>query len=63
MEELLSKYWIWIVLAGIFLAMHWFGRFGCGGGHRHGGQSGEETDKSGEGKKLAAQSGSSRGCH
>jgi len=35
MEELLSKYVIWILLGGIFLAMHWFGGMGCGGGHRH----------------------------
>jgi len=63
MEELLSKYGIWILLGGIFLAMHWFGGMGCGGGHRHGGQSGEEADKSGEAKKRATQSGHSGGCH
>ena len=63
MEEFFGKYWIWILLGGIFLAMHWFGGMGCGGGHRHGGQSGEETDKSGEGKKRTTQSGHSGGCH
>jgi len=63
MEELVSKYGIWILLGGIFLAMHWFGRIGCGGGHRRGGQSSEETDKSGAGKKRAPQSGHSGGCH
>jgi hypothetical protein len=34
MEEFIRSYGIWILLAGIFFAMHWFG-MGCGGGHRH----------------------------
>ncbi len=63
MEDFLGSYGIWILLGGIFVAMHWFGGMGCGGGHRHGGRSDEETDKSGEGKKRATQSGHSGGCH
>ena len=37
MSEFFSNYGLWIVLAGVFLAMHWFGMGCCGrGGHRHG---------------------------
>ncbi len=63
MEDFLGSYGIWILLGGIFVAMHWFGGMGCGGGHRQGGQSDEEADKAGEGKKRAAPSGHSGGCH
>ncbi len=37
MDAFLSNYGLWILLAGIFLAMHLFGS-GCGGhgGHQHG---------------------------
>jgi len=36
MTEFLSNYGLWIVLGGIFVAMHMFGK-GCGGhgGHQH----------------------------
>ena len=36
MAEFLSNYGLWIVLGGIFVAMHMFGK-GCGGhgGHQH----------------------------
>jgi hypothetical protein len=31
--ELVSSYGLWIVLAAVFLTMHWFGKCFCGGGH------------------------------
>ena len=34
MVEFLQSYGLWIALAGVFVAMHWFGRGCCGGGHR-----------------------------
>jgi hypothetical protein len=34
MMEFLSTYGLWIVLVGIFLAMHRFGMGCCGGGRR-----------------------------
>jgi hypothetical protein len=37
MAEFLSNYGLWILLAGIFFAMHAFGMGCCGGGHRHAG--------------------------
>ena len=33
--ELIGSYGLWIVLAAVFLTMHWFGRCFCGGGHDH----------------------------
>jgi hypothetical protein len=36
MIEFLQNYGLWIVLAGVFIAMHRFGMGCCGGGHRHG---------------------------
>ncbi len=30
-----QDYGLWIVLASVFFAMHWFGMGCCGGGHRH----------------------------
>ncbi len=36
MLEFIQAYGLWIALAGVFVAMHWFGRGCCGGGHRHG---------------------------
>ena len=36
MTGFLSDYGLWIALAGVFFAMHWFGMGCCGGrGHRH----------------------------
>ena len=32
MIEFLHNYGLWLVLAGVFVAMHWFG-VGCCGGH------------------------------
>jgi hypothetical protein len=62
MEEFLRSYGVWILLAGIFFAMHRFG-MGCGGGHRHGGGREEEPDKPGDAKKRPAHSGHTGGCH
>ncbi len=38
MTEFLANYWVWILLGGIFVAMHMFGMGCCGGhgGHQHG---------------------------
>jgi len=33
--ELVGSYGLWIVLAAVFLTMHWFGTSCCGGGHEH----------------------------
>jgi hypothetical protein len=33
MVEFLQNYGLWIVLAGVFFAMHRFGTGCCGGGH------------------------------
>jgi hypothetical protein len=33
MIEFVQNYGLWIALAGVFVAMHWFG-MGCCGGHR-----------------------------
>ena len=35
MVEFLQNYGLWIVLAGVFVAMHRFGMGCCGGGHHH----------------------------
>ncbi len=45
MAEFLSNYGLWILLGGIFVAMHMFG-MGCGGhgGHQHGSQRKEEPE-------------------
>ncbi len=59
MEEFIRSYGIWILLAGVFVAMHWFG-MGCGAGHRHGSETDEASAKPGEEKKRTARSG---GCH
>lgn len=60
MDAFLQSYGLWILLGGVFLAMHWFG-MGCGGGHRRGGPR-EEEGKPADGTKPAP-SGHSRGCH
>jgi hypothetical protein len=58
-EEFVRSYGIWILLAGVFVAMHWFG-MGCGGGHRHGSETDDAPAKPGEEKKRTTRSG---GCH
>ena len=62
MEEFLRSYGVWILLAGVFFAMHWFG-MGCGGGHRHDARRDDEPSKPGEEKKQVAQSRRTGGCH
>ncbi len=44
MSEFLSNYGLWILLGGIFVAMHMFG-MGCGGhgGHQHGSKEKNEA--------------------
>jgi hypothetical protein len=60
MEAFLQTYGLWILLAGVFLAMHWFG-MGCGGGHAHRRPREDTASKPNEEKHIAAHSG--RGCH
>lgn len=44
MEEFLGSYGLWLLLAAVFVGMHWFGR-GCGGAsHR---PRGDTTDRKG----------------
>ncbi len=47
MAEFLSSYGPWILLGGIFVAMHMFGMGCCGGhgGHQHGPKQKEEPDE------------------
>lgn len=62
MEAFLQSYGLWILLAGVFLAMHWFG-MRCGGGHRHGGPREDKRDPPDAATKRPAPSGHSGGCH
>ena len=70
MAEFLSNYGLWIVLGGIFVAMHMFGMGCCGGGHQHGskrkeGAGGEHAghDAPAPKKAGAAPTRQSGGCH
>lgn len=71
MAEFLSNYGLWIVLAGVFFAMHWFGMGCCGrGGHQHGSKStegapDEQTPKSGVSAATSERSATraNGGCH
>lgn len=71
MTEFFSNYGLWILLGGIFVAMHMFG-MGCGGhgGHQHGskqkGDAGE--DHAGHGSPAPTKAGATParttgGCH
>lgn len=60
MEEFIRSYGLWILLAGVFVAMHWFG-MGCGG-HRHGGGA-EDTERDRAGGEKAKSATRSGGCH
>ncbi|OGK82697.1 MAG: hypothetical protein A2X52_12005 [Candidatus Rokubacteria bacterium GWC2_70_16] len=62
MEEFLRSYGVWILLLGVFVAMHRFG-MGCGGGHSRQRDAEEEPGKPTEEKKRPAESGRSGGCH
>ncbi len=57
MTEFFSNYGLWILLGGIFVAMHMFG-MGCGGhgGHQHG-SDGKEGTKAGSGDEHAGHGG------
>jgi len=57
MEEFVRSYGPWILLAAVFVAMHWFGA-GCGG-HRRGG---EEPHGPGRQKDAPPPEGT-RDCH
>ncbi len=71
MAEFLSNYGLWIVLGGIFVAMHMFG-MGCGGhgGHQHGSSRRPDAgdDHAGHGTPAPTKAGatprrSAGGCH
>lgn len=62
MEEFLRSYGVWILVAGVFFAMHRFG-MGCGGGHRHGPRREERPAKPGGEEKRPAPSRQAGGCH
>jgi hypothetical protein len=55
MVGFLQDYGLWIALAGVFLAMQWFG-MGCCGGHRSRRES-ESPKPSSEGKAAAGSTG------
>ncbi|HSD51410.1 MAG TPA: DUF2933 domain-containing protein [Candidatus Methylomirabilis sp.] len=71
MAEFFSNYGLWIVLGGVFVAMHMFG-MGCGGhgGHPHGSKrkDGTEDEHGGHGtpaqtKAADTQARERGGCH
>lgn len=62
MTEFIQTYGLWILLGGIFVAMHWFGMGCCGGGHRHG-QLPKGDAKTGEEPPAASGKGKSGSCH
>ncbi|MBI2456848.1 MAG: DUF2933 domain-containing protein [Chloroflexi bacterium] len=71
MAEFLSNYGLWILLGGIFVAMHMFG-MGCGGhgGHQHGSKRKDEPahEHAGHGAPAPTKAGApatrpSGGCH
>jgi hypothetical protein len=50
MIEFIQNYGLWIALAGVFVAMHWFGR-GCCGGRQRQGQGQRTEGRSDEGPR------------
>jgi hypothetical protein len=44
MIEFVQNYGLWIALAGVFVAMHWFGRGCCGGRQGQGQGQGQGTE-------------------
>lgn len=52
--ELVGSYGLWIVLAAVFLTMHWFGMSCCGGGHQHGTPPDRDRSPEGEHDRSAA---------
>lgn len=65
MIEFVQSYGLWIALAGVFVAMHWFGRGCCGGGHRQTPtQSAQGTPGEGVKGERESETPKSRGsCH
>jgi hypothetical protein len=70
MGEFLANYGLWILLGGIFVAMHMFGMGCCGGGHQHGPKRKNEAgdDHSAHGAPAQTKAGTtparpSGGCH
>jgi hypothetical protein len=55
MAEFLSSYGLWILLAGIFVAMHMFG-MGCCGGHGHPKGSRRKDEAGDESRRVATVS-------
>ncbi|HWU39042.1 MAG TPA: hypothetical protein VN203_15430 [Candidatus Acidoferrum sp.] len=72
MTEFISNYGLWILLGGIFVAMHMFG-MGCGGhgGHQHGSRRKDEggDEHAGHGAPAPTKAGTTAtpavrgGCH
>ncbi len=66
MLEFVQSYGLWIALAGVFVAMHWFGMGCCGGrqGRRKGQSDGDATAGTpGSGKASQSAPRSGGGCH
>jgi hypothetical protein len=65
MIELLHNYGLWLVLAGVFIFMHWFGMGCCGRPHPK--QSRWDKTPTGRTSKVETTSGSTppstRSCH
>ena len=64
MVEFVQSYGLWIALAGVFVAMHWFGMGCCGGRQRQGQRNADVaagTPGSGKAPESAPKSGD--GCH
>jgi hypothetical protein len=65
MIEFVQSYGLWIALAGIFVAMHWFGKGCCGGAHRQTPKQAGQDAAGGEvnaGRESEAAK-SRAGCH
>lgn len=62
MTEFIQTYGLWILLGGIFVAMHWFGMGCCGGSHRHG-QRPKGDGKTGDQAPAASAQEKSGSCH
>lgn len=74
MAEFLSNYGLWILLGGVFIAMHMFGMGCCGGhgGHQHGSKQKDDAadDHAGHGAPSPTKAGAAPtstrptgGCH
>lgn len=56
MVAFLQEYGLWIALAGVFVAMQWFG-MGCCGGHRHRREDGRADHGTDEAAKTEGATG------